>query len=144
MLKTGLIHPEILQALGEAGHGSTVLISDGNFPHATGAHPDAPRVYLNLSPGRLTVTEVLEAVLAVLPVERAALMSPEDDAGADNDTTVHPIIERMLPAGVPVDHIKRFAYYEATMSDHLALVIATAELRPFANVLLTVGVVRPD
>jgi L-fucose mutarotase len=144
MLKTGLIHPEILHWLGQAGHGSTVLISDGNFPHATGANPDAPRVFLNLTPGRLTVTEVLEAVLTVLPVERAALMAAEDDAGDDNDTSVHATIEQMLPAGLPVDHIQRFAYYEATGSDQLALVIATGEMRPYANVLLTVGIVRPD
>lgn len=143
MLKTGLTHPEILHALGMAGHGSTVLISDGNFPHATGAHPDAPRIFLNLSPGRLTVTEVLEAVLTVLPVERAALMAAEDDAGPDNDVSVHATIEAMLPAGIPVDHIQRFAYYEATGSHHLALVIATGEMRPYANVLLTVGIVRP-
>jgi L-fucose mutarotase len=142
MLKTGLIQPEILHALGMAGHGSTVLISDGNFPHATGAHPDAPRVFMNLSPGRLSVTEVLEAVLTVLPIERAALMAAEDDAGADADTSVHAAIEAVLPAGVPVDRVKRFAYYDLAGSNNLALVIATGEMRPYANVLLTVGIVR--
>ena len=30
MLTYQLIHPEILQALGQAGHGAQVLISDGN------------------------------------------------------------------------------------------------------------------
>jgi RbsD / FucU transport protein family. len=32
MLKTRLLHPEILAALGEAGHGAQVLIADGNYP----------------------------------------------------------------------------------------------------------------
>ncbi len=31
MLKTQLLHPEILATLGGAGHGSKVLIADGNF-----------------------------------------------------------------------------------------------------------------
>src|SRR5688572_16284327 len=35
MLKGTLIHPEILRALGRCGHGSKVLITDGNFPHST-------------------------------------------------------------------------------------------------------------
>ena len=50
MLRTQLIHPQILGALAEAGHGSQVLISDGNFPHVTATPPGARRVYLNLSP----------------------------------------------------------------------------------------------
>ena len=32
MLKTRLLHPGILRALGEAGHGAQVLIADGNYP----------------------------------------------------------------------------------------------------------------
>jgi L-fucose mutarotase len=35
MLKTKLLHPEILQALGSSGHGSQILIADGNYPYAT-------------------------------------------------------------------------------------------------------------
>jgi L-fucose mutarotase len=138
MLRTSLTHPEILRALAAAGHGSTVLISDGNFPHATAPHPGATRVFLNLSPGRLTVSEVLEAVLTVLPVERAALMDPADGSAPPK---AHAAIEALLPADTPVDHIPRFDFYAATNSDHLALVIATGDLRPYANVLLTVGVI---
>ena len=39
MLKTRLLHPEILNALARAGHGSRVLIADGNYPFATEAAP---------------------------------------------------------------------------------------------------------
>ena len=35
MLKTNLLHPEILSALGSNGHGSMLLIADGNFPFST-------------------------------------------------------------------------------------------------------------
>ena len=41
MLKGKLIHPEILDALGKAGHGSKILIADGNYPFATAAAPRA-------------------------------------------------------------------------------------------------------
>ena len=51
MLKTRLLHPEILQALGEAGHGAQVLIADGNYPLLTRSGAGAHRVHLNLAPG---------------------------------------------------------------------------------------------
>ncbi len=76
MIRGKLIHPEILAALASAGHGSTVLISDGNFPHATAPSIEAPRVYLNLSPGFLTVSQVLDVLVEAIPIERAALMDP--------------------------------------------------------------------
>lgn len=142
MLRTSLLHPEIMATLAACGHGSAVLITDGNFPHLTAPFAGARRVYLNLSPGRLTVSEVLEAVLSAIPVERAALMDPADDA--DERPAAHAEIQPLLPEGTPVDHLRRFDFYAATKSGELALVIATADLRPYANVLLTVGVVRPS
>ena len=51
MLTTNLLHPEILYSLGASGHGSQVLITDGNFPHVTKSNPAATKVFLNLSPG---------------------------------------------------------------------------------------------
>jgi L-fucose mutarotase/ribose pyranase (RbsD/FucU family) len=36
VLRTRLLHPEILAALAGAGHGSRVLIADGNYPFSTG------------------------------------------------------------------------------------------------------------
>ena len=45
MLKTRLLHPGILEALGEAGHGAQVLIADGNYPLRTRSNErSAPRV----------------------------------------------------------------------------------------------------
>ena len=77
MLRTQLIHPQILGALAEAGHGSQVLISDGNFPHVTATPPGARRVPEPLprpgdrhrGPG---------AVAATVPLEAAAVMQPHD------------------------------------------------------------------
>ena len=43
MLKTRLLHPQILEALGEAGHGARVLIADGNYPLATQSNPAGRR-----------------------------------------------------------------------------------------------------
>jgi L-fucose mutarotase len=144
VLKTKLLHPGILAALAECGHGSRVLISDGNFPHRTAPNAGAARVYLNLSPGRLTVTDVLDALVPAIPIERAAFMDPQDDTDARPDA--HAEIARLLPEGTPLDHIRRHDFYTATAASDVGLVIATADVRPYANVLLTIGVVSatPD
>ena len=49
MLKTKLIHPEIMAALSLCGHGSKVLIADGNYPLAEKSG-NAQKVYLGLCP----------------------------------------------------------------------------------------------
>ena len=58
MLYGPMTHPQLLGALGHAGHSSKVLITDGNYPAATGAPASAERIYLNLAPGLLTVSEI--------------------------------------------------------------------------------------
>ncbi len=52
MLRYRLTHPEII---GAAGHDSTVLLADGNYPHATAVGPNARNVNLNLRPGQVPV-----------------------------------------------------------------------------------------
>ena len=77
MLKYQLLHPEILAALGTAGHGARVLIADGNYPFTTKSHPNARRVYLNLAPDLLRATDVLATLADAIPIEAAHVMVPE-------------------------------------------------------------------
>src|SRR5215204_6495158 len=78
MLKGQLIHPEILDALGRAGHGSKIVIADGNYPFATAVAPHAKQVFLNLRPGLVNATDVLAALVQAIPVEAAHVMAPPD------------------------------------------------------------------
>ena len=80
MLLHGLIHPEINRILGQAGHHSKVLIADGNYPSSSTLGPNAELVSLNLAPGVVSCTQVLKALLTVMPIEAANTMGiPEDD-----------------------------------------------------------------
>ena len=138
MLKTLLLHPEILFALGAAGHGSQVLIADGNYPFATRSNPAADRVFLNLAPGVLNVTDVLRVLAGAIPVEAAHVM-------ATADGTEPPIwneFRELLPDN-PLQPLERFAFYDAASTSDVALVVATGEQRVYANILLTIGVVPP-
>lgn len=137
MLKTPLLHPEILLALGGAGHGATVLIADGNFSCDTKAGPNATIVYLNLAPGVLSVTDVLDVLMSTIAVEKATVMQP--DQGDDP-----PIFEqfRQQLTGIPLERVPRQAFYDAVGGPDTCLVIATGEQRTYANILLTLGVVQ--
>jgi L-fucose mutarotase len=139
MLKTRLLHPEILAALGEAGHGAQVLIADGNYPLATRSNPDAYRVFLNLEPGKLTVTDVLSVVAEAIPVESAYVMGPDDGS----EPSIYEDFRRLLPDN-DLTRLGRFDFYDMARGPDTALAIATGEQRIYANILLTIGVVMPD
>ena len=139
MMTTTLLHPEILSALGSAGHGSRVLIADGNYPFSTGSNPSARRVYLNLRPGLVSAVDVLQTLVSAIPVESAFVMIP--DSGPEPE--IFGEFRRILPSGAPVEKKARFAFYGEAKTPDVALVIATAEQRVFANILLVIGVVKP-
>lgn len=139
MLTYNLLHPEILEALGGAGHGSGILIADGNYPFNTRANAAARRVYLNLAPGMLSVTDVLKVLTPAIPVELATIMLRDDAKEA-------PIVKefrKILPAKTPFRALGRFDFYDAARDSDCCLVIATGEQRIYANILLTIGVVPP-
>src|SRR5262245_11144536 len=80
MLKHQLIHPKINEILGRAGHHDKILIADGNYPASTKRGPNSEVVCLNLSPGIVTVSQVLRVVLSAVPVDQAHTMGiPPDD-----------------------------------------------------------------
>ena len=138
MLKTTLLHPEILYALGSAGHGSQVLIADGNYPFTTGSNPAAEKVFLNLTPGVLTVTDILRVLAQAIPVEAAHVMATADGS----EPPIFAEFRAILPNN-PLKPLERFAFYEAASTPNVALVIASGEQRIYANILLTIGVVPP-
>lgn len=139
MLKSTLLHPEILQVLGASGHGSKVLIADGNYPFGTGSHPGARRVYLNLAPGKLTVTEILSVLVTAIPIEAAEVMMP----ASGQEAPIFNEFRALLP-GIELKSHERFAFYDEARSSNVCLVIATGEQRIYANLLLTIGVVMPE
>jgi L-fucose mutarotase len=137
MLLTKCIHPQLLGALGKLGHGSWILLSDGGYPHITASNPAAEKVYLNLTAGLLTVTQILEVLKETIPIEAAAVMTPPDG-------THQPVFEEyksVIPE-VPFDYIQQFDFYERAKESNIGLVIATGDVRNYANLLIKVGFVR--
>lgn len=148
MLKTTLIHPQMLEALGRAGHGSRILITDGNYPAGTTLGPNATHVSLNLSPGVISCTQALEAILSVTPIEAAHVMDYASTGpyGLDADPPIWDEFRSLLGPHAPqveLEAIERFEFYETAAGPEVALVVQTADQRIYANLLLTIGVVMP-
>jgi L-fucose mutarotase len=137
MLKATLIHPEILGTLGRLGHGSKVLIADGNYPFATGSNPAAKIVFLNLRAGLVNATDVLAALVTEIPVEAAHVMNPADGSTPD----IFHEFSALLP-GLELQRVERFDFYDLARTGDVGLVIATGEARVYANLMLTIGVVK--
>ncbi|KAF0094714.1 MAG: L-fucose mutarotase [Puniceicoccaceae bacterium 5H] len=137
MLKTPVIHPQILEALGRSGHFAQVVIADGNL--ATGAlkGPNATLVHLNFRPGLLDAVQVLDGLLEVCPVQAAAVMQKPAEASADIQRQYR---ERL--GDIEWTEMERWAFYDQIRAPSTTLLIATGEQRRFANLILTVGVVK--
>jgi L-fucose mutarotase len=139
VLRFPLIHPPLLAALAACGHGGKVLIADANYSHSTNAAPRAALIHLNLRPGLLTSDQVLEPLLAAIPVEAAHVMRPEDGTEPNASGSYR----ALLPPEVELQALDRFDFYATCREPDLAVCIATGDDRLYANLLLTVGVVPP-
>ncbi|NDR58497.1 RbsD/FucU domain-containing protein [Aliiruegeria sabulilitoris] len=135
MIKSDVIHPQILGALARAGHKARILISDANYSFVTNSAPGAEIVYLNFVPGTVPSADILAGVCKLINVEHASMMAWPDDF----ENTVHKDYVEILPADTPLDLVSREEFYASAKSPDTLLVIASGETRRFANILLTVG-----
>ena len=145
MLNHKLIHPKINEVLGRAGHHATVLSADGNYPASSAIGPRAELVSLNLIPGVVTCTQVLEAIASAVPIEAANTMMYETEGpyALSEDPPVWEQYRRALKAAgvaVKLEPIGKWDFYKAVATPDHVLTVQTADQQRFANLLLTVGV----
>ncbi len=135
VLNYTLTHPPLLAALALAGHGSKILIADGNFPYASVRSANADVIHLNLRPGLLNINEVLETAMDATNFESAVLMQPADLS----PVAAHEDYRRILGGEFPFDFVDRFGFYEQVRSPDVSLIIATGDERLYANIIVTIG-----
>ncbi len=149
MLKHRLLHPVINHVIGRAGHHSKILIADGNYPAYNTLGPHAELVSLNLSPGVVSCLQVLEALLSAIPIEAAHTMGiPEDDPYAlKGAPPIWEEYQRMMHQhrlDIELQPIPKWDFYDAVASRDHVLTIQTGDQALWANLLLTIGVRKPD
>ncbi len=145
MLKHTLIHPKINEIIGRAGHHAKILVADGNYPASSKKGPNAELVCMNLMPGVVSCTQVLQALLSAVPVEAINTMGYETEGpyALTEDPPVWDQYRAVIKnAGISLklEAIEKWAFYEAVATPDHVLTIQTADQQRFANVLLTVGV----
>ncbi len=145
MLRHQLIHPQISAILAAAGHHSSILIADGNYPASSKRGPRAELVSLNLMPGLVTCNQVLQAVLSAIPIEAIQTMQTEKDGpyALPGDPPVWDAYRKTIhDAGLKVmlEPIEKWAFYDAVRTEDHVLTIQTGDQQRYANILLTVGV----
>ena len=136
-----LLSPELLKVLMEMGHGDTLVIGDGNFPHASIAG-DSPLIRLD---GH-GCAEVLDAILTLFPLDTyvdapVSLMEvvPGDNVETPIWDEFAKIIEKHQP-GTKIRHVECFSFYDEAKKCYA--VISTGETALYANVILQKGVVK--
>ncbi len=148
MLRTTLLHPEILKCCAQAGHHSKILIADGNYPAASKIGSRATLVSLQLTPGVPTVSQVLRAILAEVPIDVINTMGIDetDEYASQEDPPVWQEYRQILDqcgSSRELEPIKKWDFYSAVQSDDHVLTIQTADQALWANLLLSVGVRQP-
>ena len=137
-----LLNADLLHVLRSMGHGDELVIVDANFPAATMGE----RV---VRMDGVSATRTLEAVLSVMPLddfvgEPCARMQVVDDPDAVPEICqeFQAIIDRAEGRRVQLGKIERFAFYERAR--HAFALVQTGETRLYGNVLLKMGVIRPE
>ncbi len=143
MLKTDLLHPDILRVCARSGHHSKILIADGNYPASTKRGPQSELVCLQLVPGVPTVVQVLRAILSTVPVDLLNTMGiPSDDPyakfGEPPAWAEYRDLAKQAGLGA-VMPILKWDFYKAVESPDHVLTIQTADQALWANVLVTIG-----
>jgi L-fucose mutarotase len=136
-----ILSPDLLAILRAMGHGDEIAIVDANFP-GDSSGPTLIRL------DGLTATEVLEAVLSVMPLdtfvdEQAIGMEVVGDPKKREAT--HKDFDKIVKKHEPdmkLTLVERFAFYDRVEGAYA--IIQTGERRLYGNILLKKGIIRPQ
>lgn len=134
-----ILSPDLLYILGAMGHGDDIVIADANFP-AESMGQQVVRL------DGLSATDVLEAVLSVMPLDSfvddpATTMQVVDDPEATPPVVeeFQKIVEMTADNPVRIATIERFTFYDRAKAAFA--VVQTGERRLYGNILLKKGVI---
>jgi L-fucose mutarotase len=134
-----ILSPDILWSLRAMGHGDEILIADANFP-ATSTTDRCHRL------DGLQATEVLKAVLTVLPLDTFVLAPAltmqvvgDPDAVPPITSRFQAIINEVADNPAPLQSLERFCFYDRAKTTFA--VIQTGEAQPYGNIILKKGII---
>ncbi len=130
MKKTGILNAPISTVISSMGHTDILCIADAGLP----IPPSTQRIDLALKPGIPGFITVLDAVLEELEVESITL--------AGEIKVFNPEMEKEIRRRFEPDRITYISHQEfKEMTRHAKGVVRTGECTPYANIILSSGVV---
>lgn len=132
MKRIGILHPELARVLATLGHGDTLVVADAGLPVPAG--PD--RIDLAYAPGQPPFLAVLDAILTEMQLERVTLASEIREVAPG---AFHQAVRERLEPLAPLEYLPHDEFKRLT-ADARA-VVRTGEFTPYANVILSSGVV---
>lgn len=135
-----ILGPDLLYILRAMGHGDEITLVDANYP-ADSAGPELVRL------DGLSVTDVLDAILTVMPLDDFVHESATCMQVVGNATQREPVMaefETILARHEPsrkLTSLERFAFYDRVKQGYA--VVQTGERRLYGNIILKKGIVRP-
>jgi len=137
-----VLNAELLHALRQMGHGDEIVIVDANYP----AHSAGPRV---VRLDGVNATRALDAILSVMPLDDfvpEACWRMQVVGAPDEEQPIfgefREVIARREGAKIQLASLERFAFYAKAAKTFA--VVATAERRLYGNIILKMGVIRPE
>jgi L-fucose mutarotase len=129
------LSPDLLHVLASMGHGDELVIADANFPAARLAR----RLVQTTAD---STTRLAKAVLTLLPLDEFVAAPLGLMAAARPQDKDAPALVELSAALAPygkIEQVERNAFYERAVQAFA--IVATADARPYANVILRKGVI---
>lgn len=130
MKKIGILNQPISALIAGLGHGDLVVICDAGLP----IPPGVPRIDLALTEGIPTFAQTVDVVQREMQVERLVIAAEMPG----RSPKVFEFLQRSFP-GLPVEQIPHSQFKELTR--RATGIIRTGEFTPYANVILSAGVI---
>lgn len=128
----GTLNGQLARIISETGHTDRIVVTDAGLPIPAAVE----RVDLAIRPGLPAFLDVLDAVLDEVEIE-GALMSEEIRMASPD--MLRAIEDRLAARGVAATFVPHTDFKIATGGARAA--VRSGEFTPYANVLLTAGVV---
>jgi D-ribose pyranase len=130
MKKQGILHPELSEVIASLGHTDTLVVADAGLP----VPPGVRRIDLAVAGGVPPFMDVLKAILGDMQVEKAIIASEMES----RSKTLRADLLSAL-GETPVEEVSHEELKQLTRGARA--VVRTGEFTPYANVILSSGVV---
>lgn len=126
MKKTGILNPQLMEALTELGHTDRFIICDAGFPIPKGVQT----IDLRLIAGIPSFMDCLNAVLSEVVIEEITLAKEMKDVNPDSHDRLRELFKMQKCNYVSQEELLK-------ASRDVKFILRSAEFAPYSNIMMT-------